>query len=151
MKTAPSWPVRSTSRSSEKWKGQCKNGKVLDKESKKPRADRKHQDRSDYAAQVHTLCNPGSAHCEILQEIIQQFSWCGVFVISRTRMSRREAPEDGELKGSGVRAQHDSQCARFTKISWGYDGKDRMAGLIDLLGKKRFNSNNMREDGERCA
>ena len=53
-------------------------------------------------------------------------------------MSRRKAPKDGEVKGIGMRAQHDSQCARFIQISWRYDGKDRMAGLVILLSKKRL-------------
>ena len=52
-------------------------------------------------------------------------------------MSRRRAPKDGEMKATGVRAQCDSQCGRLIQISWGYDGKDRMAGLM-LLSKKRF-------------
>ena len=91
----------------------------------------------------YALYNPGSAQGERLQEIIQQFSWCDVIIIPATRMSRRKAPKEGEMKATGVRAQYDSQCGRFIQISWGYDGKDRMAGLMMLLSKKRFSADNI--------
>ena len=71
---------------------------------------------------------------ESLPDIIQQFSWCDVIVILGTRKSKHKAPKDGKVKGTGMRSQHDSQCAR------GYEGQDRMAGL---LSNKRFNSNNI--------
>ena len=63
-------------------------------------ADEKHQDRSNNAAQVHTAQH----WSERVQEIIQQFSWCFVTVILGTRMSRRKALKDGEVKRSNTLA-----------------------------------------------
>ena len=47
------------------------------------------------------------------------------------------------MKATGVRAQYDSQCGRFIQISWRYESKDRMAGLMLLLSKKRFSAENI--------
>ena len=84
------------------------------------------------------LYNPGPAHGVRLPMIIEQFSWCDVIVIPGTRMRRRRVPKDGKMQEEGVRVQYDTQCGRYVQISWGYAGKDRMAGLIILLSKKRF-------------
>ena len=94
-KTAPSWPASLTSRSSDSWEGQCKNG---DKKTTEPRADEKYPNRRNGTARERT-----PAHSERLPDIIQQFSWCDVIVIRGTRKSWRKSANEGEVKGTGVR------------------------------------------------
>ena len=118
LKAVPSWPASSTSRSSQKRKRQCKNGQNKEK-------DTRNNEIGETTHLKYALYKLGSAHSELLPEIIQQFGWCDVVVIFGTRWTR-------------VRSQNDSQCARFAHISW-----STTAGVTMLFSNKRLNSNNI--------
>ena len=60
-------------------------------------------------------------------------------------LSRCRAPKEGEIKGDRRNHHKTSRSARFTHISCGYDGEDRMAGLIVLLPQEALQLNQHRE------